>query len=124
MANGRHAVEIRPDGTMILAHVPKCGMLYWMQKCVGGYIETLRICHFVVEDTLMIVNEEGRIKGMELNPKASAVVLENIYGPALIMKTGKVKNEDDIVGLTHTEGSMIIKEIDDIANMVKILYKK
>ncbi len=53
-----------------------------LQGAVDGYIETVSL---IPEKVDMIVNEEGLIKGMELNPIASAIAGTYIVGNALIV---------------------------------------
>lgn len=53
-----------------------------LQEAVDGYIETVTLIPDKVD---MIVNEEGLIKGMELNSVASAIAGRYIVGNALIV---------------------------------------
>ena len=53
-----------------------------LQAAVDGYIETLQI---VPDQAVMIVNEEGLLKGLAVNPFASAVAGTMIVGNALIV---------------------------------------
>lgn len=52
-----------------------------LQYAVGGYIETIRLGHGGV----MIMDEEGRLKGLARNQIASLVAGMDIVGPALIV---------------------------------------
>ena len=51
------------------------------QKEVGGYVEMIR-----VEGGQLLVNEEGRLKGLSHNPTASEIAGQNIVGNALFLK--------------------------------------
>ena len=51
------------------------------QKEVGGYVEMIR-----VSGGQLLVNEEGYIKQLALNPTASEIVGHNIVGNALFLK--------------------------------------
>ena len=53
-----------------------------LQEAVFGYIETITLAP---GRAVMIVNEEGRIRGMAVNPAASAVSGIPVVGPALIV---------------------------------------
>lgn len=53
-----------------------------LQETVDGYIETVSLIPDKVD---MIVNEEGLIKGMELNPIASVIAGMYIVGNAIIV---------------------------------------
>ena len=50
------------------------------QEAVGGWIETVTIC----SDLVLIVNEEGRIKGLPYN---TTVLGCQLYGPVLAVST-------------------------------------
>ena len=74
---GRSISEVEIDNT-----------LEALQKAVDGHIETIGI---VPGEAVMIVNEEGRLRGMAPNPIASAFADSDIVGPALIVGV----DEDD-----------------------------
>ena len=75
---------ISPDGTM--TDMPKAQgddgvyTLRQMQDVVGGPIQALA----AYDGRLLIVNEEGLLKGLEHNPEASDLVGFPIMGMALI----------------------------------------
>lgn len=52
------------------------------QEAVGGYIETVTL---VPEKVVMIVNEEGRLRGLPWNLAASIVAGFGIVGTALVV---------------------------------------
>lgn len=52
-----------------------------LQKAVDGYIE----CVYLDDRTIMLVNEEGALRGMPQNPIASLLAQQLIFGPALIV---------------------------------------
>ena len=52
-----------------------------LQSAVGGFIETVTL---IPGKAVMIVNEEGRLRGMTPNPIASAAANTQIVGPAII----------------------------------------
>lgn len=54
-----------------------------MQKAVGGYIEPIGI-----PDGQMYVNEEGKLRGMDVNTRATAVANhwhDPLLGPVLVL---------------------------------------
>ena len=53
-----------------------------LQKAVDGYIETVTL---ISGYAVMIVNEEGLLRGMPSNLTASAVAARKIVGPALVV---------------------------------------
>lgn len=68
---GRIIKEIEIDNT-----------LEALQAAVDGYIETVTL---VPGRAVMIVNEEGLLRGMAPNPAASMIARTKIVGPALIV---------------------------------------
>lgn len=66
-----------------------------MQKAVGGYIEVVR-CLYKDKEKQMIINEEGKLRDLELNEKATEMFwdflrvkelkIDNIVGKAMILK--------------------------------------
>jgi len=59
-----------------------------LQAAVGGYIEEVSIPG---SSKVMIVNEEGRLKHLPLNPAASATAMQLIVGDAVICKRSELK---------------------------------
>lgn len=53
-----------------------------LQHAVDGYIETVTL---IPGKAVMIVNEEGLLRGMVPNPAASMIAGAKIVGPALIV---------------------------------------
>ena len=56
------------------------------QQFVGGYVELVR-----VKDGVLLIDEEGRLKDKETNPKASALYGDTIVGPAIFI-SNKIKS--------------------------------
>lgn len=56
--------------------------LHALQKAVGGHIEVVRL---MTEGDLMIVDEEGLIKGKEPNKAATILAKQPIFGDVLIV---------------------------------------
>lgn len=74
-----------------------------LSEVVGGHIEVVRPVG-LPDPLLMIVNEEGLLRGLDLNTIASILYGiqhhgQPIVGNAVIMKEGFVDGEPDIVGL-------------------------
>jgi hypothetical protein len=53
-----------------------------LQAAVGGYIEAVTL---VPGRAVMIVNEEGLLRGMAPNPAASMIAKTKIVGPAIVV---------------------------------------
>ena len=68
---------IRVDGTTEVINKPT---LEQMQKAVGGYIEMIRIS----PDTMMWVNEEGRLLKLKINQAASFLAQQTIVGDVIL----------------------------------------
>lgn len=94
-------IEIKVNGEMNLLDVSEDAMLPKLQGIVGGYIETVPING---SGLLMVVNEEGLIREMTINSKASALADQFIFGPAAIVSVGYNEyGELDLVGIDHKE---------------------
>lgn len=70
--------------------VPKNGTdfsLEELQGVVDGYIEIVRLR----DGRIMVVNEEGRLRGLKHNGKASVMAADYIVGNVLVCDTGQVR---------------------------------
>lgn len=85
----------KTDGTITTVE-PKNGTDYSLeelQEIVGGYIEVLPLN----EDEIMVLNEEGKILGLDLNDNATELISEAgmwddfIVGDVLVCKTDEVR---------------------------------
>ena len=56
------------------------------QEFVGGYVEMVRL----PDGDQMLVNEEGRLRHLEINHTASELAGQMIVGPAMILR-GKAR---------------------------------
>lgn len=62
-----------------------------LQKAVGGYIEIIELD----DEVTMVINEEGKLKGLPLNADATALAISKgrlfqgdfIVGPAVVMRS-------------------------------------
>lgn len=72
------AVLIRASGKSGTVEIENT--LEALQKAVGGYIETITLS----PECVMIVDEEGRLKGKPENIKATQASSMNIVGDALV----------------------------------------
>lgn len=85
----------KADG-MITTVEPKNGTDYSLEELqgiVGGYIEVLPLN----DDEIMVLNEEGKILGLDLNDNATELISEAgmwddfIVGDVLVCKNDEVK---------------------------------
>lgn len=64
-----------------------------LQEIVGGYIGIA----YLSDDEIMVFNEDGKLEGLQLNPKATerynadVYAFDHIVGDVLICKTSQVK---------------------------------
>lgn len=78
------ATLITPDGTLKVIH-PEAGIgkkftLKELQNIVDGYIEIINLS----DGRLAVVNEEGRIIGLQCNPRASLTTGYHLVGNVLL----------------------------------------
>lgn len=79
---------IRTDGCgeLIVPENEKDFSLEEIQRYVGGYIEIV----YLNGDMIMVVNEEGKIMGMDINPVATFIAHDNNSIPAYDYIVGNV----------------------------------
>jgi hypothetical protein len=68
---------------MIFKFAGEVPTLKELQEAVGGYIEIVAIPS--TQNAIMIVDEEGLMKGSPLNPIASTMALRDIVGDVIIL---------------------------------------
>lgn len=78
-----------------------------LQTAVGGYIETVTL---IPDNAVMIVNEEGLLRGMSPNPAASLVARTKIVGPAIIVGVDGEKFTDISEDIEHFINSNLMLE--------------
>lgn len=110
------AIKISTDDVISVVDIQE-PTLEGIHKHVGGFMEIVRPWGFMKlevpekEKLCMIVNEEGRLIGLDLNEVGSFIYndtpapfsWEPIVGDVLIMAEGFVDGEPDIVGLDDTQ---------------------
>lgn len=83
---------IKADGTIV--DYPPAGKTYTleeMQKAVGGYIE---IVHAGRSQTLIVLNEEGKLQGLPVNNKATELYgnpNDVVVGDVLVCRDGDIE---------------------------------
>ena len=111
----RYMVRICSDGQ--IERIPCKGILKLdtLQKLVGGYIETVPVRMKPEEGVgpLLIVDEEGRLKGKPLNTAAN--VDHSIVGDAVLV--GAIGAE--LIGLSKSESARIAQILEGISSVRK-----
>lgn len=115
----RYIVRICADGQ--IHRIPCKGILKLdtLQKLVGGYIETAPVRMKPEEGVwpLLIVDEEGRLKGKPLNTAATllADVDHSIVGDAVLV--GAMGPE--LIGLRKSEAARIAQILEGVSSVRK-----
>ena len=99
-----------------IMHAEDVDLLRYCQQAVRGHIEIVYPKN-VERPYLMVVNEEGRLRNMKINPVASYLYGtqdhgEPIVGPALILKQIMTDDGPDIGFLTQEEALIMEVRLD------------
>ena len=105
-------IKIRPSGEISTCPCGDDGSitLEEMQEAVGGYIEVVRSAF---DRLVMIVNEEGKLRGLPYNPTATAIMGvgglpgDYIVGTALLVS----ESGEDLVGIILSAAENIAAQI-------------
>mgnify|MGYP003152010153 CR=1 FL=1 len=86
------AVILRSSGEIEKAvKIPKKGRLEFLQKIVDGYIEIVS----TKDKKLLIINEDGKKKGLQVNKKATELYVygleDPIIGDAIVVETNELE---------------------------------
>ena len=73
-----------------------------VKDVIGGYMEIVHP-RGLPEPYVLLVDEEGRLKDLEVNGLASAWYGDLICGPAIIMQVGMTEEGPDILGLEASQ---------------------
>lgn len=106
------ALLIPVDGKPHFSDIPDD--LHGMQSVVGGYLEVVGV-HDLRPDMIMVIDEEGKLKGKPVNRLASMIYCspwDHIVGDAFIVKRGYVAGEPDLVGLSPSDCAWLIPALD------------
>lgn len=98
-------LRIKTSGTVEQVEIHK--IIEDMQAEVDGYIECAYSDILDEYDLLMVVNEEGVIKSLPLNAKASRLCSYPIFGDVFLARAGEEEFEDFPAELEHTIEAII-----------------
>lgn len=80
-----------------------------LQDAVDGFIEIARPFGRSGGHLVMVVNDEGLIRGLPANPIGSLIYGDTIVGTVVIMKEGIRDGEPDLIGLTQEEAEFFMR---------------
>jgi hypothetical protein len=100
----KSAIVIKTSGEILHLDLKASDELEALQSAVGGWIEAVDLA----EDLTMWVNEEGKIKGLDLNSIATALFdkhFKNSFDVIVgdIVLTGGTNSKGNTVGLTEKQ---------------------
>ena len=72
-------------------------------EAVSGFFEIVRVKFPGIENAVLIVNDEGAINGMDINPIASVLYGHIICGPVILLKEGYTDEGPDIISLDSND---------------------
>lgn len=98
-----------PKVTFTVKETDSEKMLRDLQDAVDGYIEIVRPFGISCDHLVMVVNDEGLIRGLPANPVGSLIYGDTIAGPIVIMKEGIRDGEPDLIGLTKEESDSVLR---------------
>ncbi len=79
----KKVIKLYANGTKAIVADAKVPPLEVLQKHVGGYIE-IHNCLYEGVKARMVMNEDGRSKGLQLNKEATLAMNQNILGDVWI----------------------------------------
>ena len=93
---------LKPSGEITLEKLP-VGDWKDVTELLDGWMEIVRPMYELPRPYVLVVDEEGVLKGLPINPLASMCYGSGICGPAVIMAEGWVDGEPDLIGLTDDQ---------------------
>ena len=101
-------IKILPDGRVEMnGFSAEQNTLTWLQKQVGGHIEVAGLI-YPLDKTgyVMLVNEEGKLRGLMPNFKATRLCsVDVIVGSAVLLRT----KDEDFAGMDYEEAMEIMQ---------------
>ncbi len=113
----KYVIKITTGNMIQVVRVPRgCDMLYFLQECVGGYIEPVSTYITSLSfPVIMLVDEEGVIKDSKMNRHATRLSrVDAILGDAVFVKTETADmegGEEDFGFFTRDESIEVIGAI-------------
>ena len=111
-------IVISTANTIQTTEIPENGHRLYdlVRDAVGGYMENVYPMR-LDRNLIMVVNEEGLLMGLPINPVASYLYGMDIHGQpivgnVIILKKGYFEDEPDIVGIPDDEAETIIETLN------------
>ena len=111
------AITVTTDNVISLIDVSENGKPLYeiVRKVIGGYMENV-YPKGLPADYVMIVDEEGKLKGKPINQIGSRLYLSHIHGDSIvgniiILKLGFYQGEHDIVGIPDDEANKLMNDL-------------
>lgn len=113
------AVKLGAEGaiTVVTPRQEGGSIMGWLQEQVGGYVETIKPRLINGADCLMVVNEEGKMKGLDFNRRASRLMPDGVgfsylVGDCILIKeTVDQDGESFLAPLSAVEVNKIVEAI-------------
>ena len=119
------AIKVTTDNVISLVDVAENGHPLYeiVRDTIGGYMENV-YPKGLPEEYVMIVDEEGKLKGYPVNPIGCYLYQSHIHGDAIvgnviILKLGIYQGEHDIVGIPDDEANNLMNELFSILKGVQ-----
>lgn len=93
-------------------------------EAVGGFFEIVRVKIPFIKNAVIIVNDEGAINGMDINPLASALYGHFICGKAVLLKEGFTDEGPDIISLDSDDVFFGVGYLTEFLNRFLIIFKE
>ena len=112
----KQVIEIKADGEVLSRTMPGGDVfseLHWLQKTVGGHIETVSALNLQESGIVMILDEDGKIKRKPFNSLATSLYKygdsDPVVGDVILVKADEEK--EDLVGF---EDEVFFRLMDEI----------
>lgn len=116
--NGMKAIVIKQNGTVMMLDVIENGERLYktIRQTIDGYMENV-YPGGLPKGFVMIVDEEGKLKGKSVNELASSLYEGTIFGDfivgdVIILKLGQYRGESDVVGIPNKEANDLMNELN------------
>ena len=117
------AIVVTADRAVRMEDVPENGEVLYriVRKAIGGYMENV-YPKGLPDGFVMVVDEEGKLKGKPINAIGSALYQSHLHGDfivgdVIILKLGTYQGEHDIVGIPDEEAEGLMNSLFGAENI-------